>query len=279
MNNDKLPPIFIGSKALSFYSPSVRVNDIDILTEDKPKNVRSKTPGQLHIEYHWDPTFIPVIEEAQRLDNYIDEYLVPSLNHLFTIKLSHIPFNKLKWRRHLEQVWLMRDMRAQVDLSLYKELWKLWEIKFSSKKHINLDKNLDEFFNLGPNHMESHEALHQLVAYYTEPLHTQVRLDKDKALCNEGLFNALSGEDKIRLAVEEVLVISLERKVGIKQSYSALVMGMTKGFFNRFLIIWGDFILKEAEERLEYLKQSGILEGISVKSIGNIYVREPSLLS
>jgi len=52
------PPILIGSNALSFYLPSVKVNDIDILTEDKPRNIRSKEKGPLHIEYHWDSTFI-----------------------------------------------------------------------------------------------------------------------------------------------------------------------------------------------------------------------------
>lgn len=247
----KYPPVLIGSKALSYYIPETKVNDIDFLYPDKsfkPKDFNKK------VECHWDEEMSLIVERAIDLDIKVEGYLIAGLDDLYTLKISHMPFNKLKWERHLGQIWLMKNIGASIDRQLHSHLWGIWERRFSSKRHINFNKDVKSFFNIGPNHYEEHEKIHQKVMFYNQPLHYEIRKDKEKALCSEELFLGLNQEDRIKLAVEEVLVISIERRISIYNSFKKIVMGMCKGWFNVFLLEYGNEILNLAVKHYGLLK-------------------------
>ena len=79
-----------------------------------------------------------------------------------------------------------------------------------------------------------------------------IRKDQNSPLCDEKMFTELSFDDRIKTALEEIHVIATERilvhkNIPLKHArYKALkhlITSMTKGWFNRFLVVNFDHLM------------------------------------
>lgn len=222
--------------SLIFGSTAIKHHFPDYEKEPDDLDIIGKGTNKKGVEYHWTDSFEYIV--GNNKDNeYVDS------NFLYTIKCSHASWD-INWDKHMHDIVFLKDKGCVVDETLYKMLYKDWEL-LHGKKHVYFSKTNDEFFNKNVKREFDHDWLHEFVSFYDEPLHNAIRKRVDSPKCSRKLFEALSHSDRIKCALEEVYVIAIERFVlnGVRSpkhakylSLKKLITSMTKGWFNLFLI-------------------------------------------
>lgn len=235
-----------GSVAANHWISDFRnPKDIDILSS---VSVQSRTPSELAIETQWNSVADRIIE-CNAHSTFVD------LNMLYTIKVSHAAWD-IKWDKTIHDIAFLKKYGAKIEHSdILDALIAHWTIVHGSKK-VNLNQMNDSFFTRHVKRIVDHDELHAIVANGS-PMHERIRLNRDSPMCSVDLWNALSYDDQVKTSREEMMVIAIERYLtGIKQSdimialsksYRNLVLSMTRGWFNRFLIENRSEILSEKE--------------------------------
>lgn len=221
--------LIFGSSALKHWFPDYtsEPKDIDVLGYSVPEGFTATLP----IETLWAEPFRHVIE-----NNSDPLYVDPDF--LYTIKVSHMPWegrNK-KWGKHLKDVAFLKAKGCNLDKELHQTLLKLWSERFGSKEHIKFTKALPEFFNEAVAREFDHDWLHQQFAAGGTPAYKLILQNDETPLCSAGKFAKLPPNKQLHCALEEMFVISFERKVSLYSAYKALVTTMTKGWFNTYII-------------------------------------------
>ena len=219
--------LIFGSCAVKHWFPEFRIpNDLDILSKQD----------------YWISAFDYLSK------NQHNQYVDP--NFLYTIKISHAPWD-IHWDKTIKDILFLRDKGCELDLEFYTLLYKDWCFYHKDKK-IKLNVSNDKFFSDNVTRKFNHDQLHEFLCFYDRPLHERIRKHKNSPLCDEKLFVNLSFEDRIKTALEEIHVIATERylfnkSIPLKHAkYKALkhlITSMTKGWFNRFLIINFDHLM------------------------------------
>lgn len=229
--------LITGSVALKHWcSDFTRVpTDVDFLS---PVDVSSVKPSQLGIESHWYPVAQQIVDRNQD-STFVD------LNMLYTIKVSHAAWD-VKWDKTMFDIAFMKKHSARIEHEdIFNSLVKHWS-DVHGQKRVNLKMSNDQFFTDAVGRNIDHDALHRLVANGNAPMHTLIRSDMESPWCDFQLWNKLSYQDKIKTASEEICVIAIERYltgtqnsailIACSKAYKNLVLTMTSGWFNRFLI-------------------------------------------
>lgn len=194
--------LLIGSRAVKKYYPEVKLrrrekisqSDVDYLVREKPR-VSAEAE---------DFTEAPYI-----LDNYTFGD-VATLDELYTLKISHSEWEFKDWDKHIADAYAMRQAGASLVPELYAIAYKQWELK-KGKKNINLNKDKEEFFTSGVRRKYEHDSVHAAVAYNDDPMYMRILKDDAEVMTSAEKFKNLTEEEKIMLAQEEVMVLSLER--------------------------------------------------------------------
>ena len=179
------------------------------------------------------------------LDNNLHKNSIATPETLFTLKMSHIYWD-IWWDKTLYDIVYFQNKGLQINQELYNLLYKDWEKKYQTKK-IKMDKSNEEFFKDNVNRKYVHDDIHQSIAFYDKPLYEKVKTDLTKAALSKKLFDQLTKEDQIKLALEEINVVSLERflipsnfkirpKAARYKAIKQLVVSMSKGWFPKFII-------------------------------------------
>lgn len=247
--------LIFGSRAMQYWFPDCREpkRDIDIITPEKLKSSRE-------IEYHWCDSFQYVFDH-----NKDKVYVDPDF--LYTIKVSHAAWD-IHWEKTMFDIRFLQAKGCKLYQGLYEMLVKEWEVIHGDKKRVNLNKPNEYFFDDAVTRKYNHDQLHQHFKFYDEPLHTKIRLDLSKALPSKELWDKLSEDDKLKCALEEIMVIATERylfsecpipaKLAKYKAMKRLITSMTKGWFNLFLIVNFEQLLYYSNEhwkrKLEELK-------------------------
>lgn len=238
--------LITGSVAAKHWIADFRYpKDIDILSS---VYVKSQTPSELAIETQWNSVADRIIE-CNSHSTFVD------LNMLYTIKVSHAAWD-IKWDKTIHDVTFLKSRGAKIDHSdILDALIDHWTTVHGCKK-VNLNQMNDSFFTRHVKRIIDHDELHAIIANGS-PMHEKIRLDKDRPMCSVDLWNSLSYRDQVKTAREEMMVIAIERYLtGIKhsdimvalcKSYRNLVLSMTRGWFNLFLIENRSEILSDRE--------------------------------
>lgn len=226
--------LIYGSTALRRWFPDLprEPNDIDLLSPDTIAGA----------DTHWD----------NRLSKFIsnnEDMLYLDADKLLTLKISHLPW-ELKnnsWWKHLRDVTFMLKKGVQPDLSYLPTLHEIWSERYGSKKHINLNKPEAEFFTTKVKRYIPHEELHLRLT--PTPAYLQFKCS-DKVAFDSKKWATGKHEDKINCAVEESMVLALERNLtsGIN-GFKHLVTKCSTGDFNLFCILNAEDILNEIVNR------------------------------
>lgn len=230
--------LVFGSTALAYWVGGEVLgrlpSDLDLIAKTDLKS----EPGT--VEFHWDDAFQEVINRNKH-KLYVD------LNFLYTIKISHCPWEGKngKWVQHLKDIDLMRQHGATLDENLRGRLYKVWEKKFG-KKQVDFSRSNSEFFTEKVERKYDHDWLHEQLAYYDKPLHESIRESPESPMCSESLFNQLSEKDKLLTVFEELYVIAAERFVFVEnplptriaksKALKLLITSLSTGWWNTYAI-------------------------------------------
>ena len=226
-----MDPILVGSKYLcdnyDFYRKS---NDVDYVVDFLDDSLSKYDEFGTSIEYHENPVLIDFF----RLEGFDRK-----TEALFTLKLSHM-FWDIKWSKHLDDIKWFIDNKFEYIPSLYQDLVKQWKEIHGPRKEPDFSKSNSEFFYDKVKRDIGHDELHNIVKFYEVPLFEKIKKDLDKAQVYEDLFYKLSHEDRIKLVIEEMLVIGLERytEQEISQNSKLVCFKVLKILILRLLPEW-----------------------------------------
>jgi hypothetical protein len=213
---------------------------------------------------------------------------VADFDALFAIKDSHMiyPFKQKKhmktykkllatvggWRRdaklNIDRVDIDQELRDMSKLRR-KEVVKRFP-DLASK--VSLSMTNHDFFEQSESavgRMFHHDDLHQIVAYYDEPMFTRIKRDQSKARCEWDLFRDLPHGDKIKTIREEAMALALERvviprlakeqpirgDVAISIIMNRLMTHMSSGWFREYAIAHYEQIIDVDIDYIDRLMQ------------------------
>lgn len=226
--------ILIGSKAAKQWLPNFPREpvDIDYITDEEAEQYKG----------------FKLIQDKMRFLGNLPENrqeLVAPPEILYTLKISHVYYD-IWWDKTIYDIVWYKEQGFEVDEELLKVLAKDWEKKYGAKK-INTNISNEEFFMDNVKREYVHDNIHKAVAFYDEPLYRKVKKDLSKAALSKELFDNLDFKDKIKLCLEEINVVSLERflipkkfrmhpKTARYMACKQLITSMSKGWFPRFIV-------------------------------------------
>lgn len=249
--------ILIGSTALKHWFPDAREpKDIDFLS---PKTIET-THLCVRVENYWH-------EAAEYLiDKSINKtWLDPEL--LLSLKMSHFHWD-IHWEKTKFDILFLKSKGVEYDKEAYRLLLPIWT-KLHGEKKVNLNVSKSAFFTEHVKRQTEHDKLHELVKFTDRPWYEKLLQTSDKVLLSSDKFEALTEEEKLQTALEELLVIAIERARlestsknseimrAINFSYKLLVTRLTKGWFAEYLVDNIDKILIKGKDICTYkIKQT-----------------------
>jgi hypothetical protein len=148
------------------------------------------------------------------LEYFGDVDRTASMDELYTIKMSHIFWDLRNgtWEKHARDIMKMREEDVDLIPELYSILYAIWE-EVHGKKKANLSQMAKDFFADKVVRIYEHDSIHASVAYYDAPLYERILKDGEEVKVDKSKFDAMSYEDKLKLAREEIYATALERLV------------------------------------------------------------------
>lgn len=230
--------LIIGSTAAYHWYPDLRKpKDIDVITPGKYINASGDQPV---IDTQWH-------ELAERIISRSADPVFADPSLLYTLKVSHAYWNR-KFDQTLFDIKCFQDRGAVLYQDLHDALIPIWTRAHPPKK-LNMNMGAKDFFNDAVVRIYDHEELHELLAFYDRPLHEKLRPDMSLVKCSKERFEALSFDDQIKVALEEILVTAIERwrltqnsstsdkLKAVKLAHCKLCTTMAKGWFAQFNVV------------------------------------------
>lgn len=172
------------------------------------------------------------------------EGLVPSLEALYTLKVSHSFWN-IHWLKTMRDIEWFQKQEVEFIPALHDTLYAYWETRHGKKKaYLNVDN--EKFFTGSVRRKYVHDDIHYATCYYDEPMYRKLKKDLTKALISPRMFKELCHSDKLKLCREEAYVTALERfiipngtepKEAYRRSMNLLVTSMSRGWFPKFIVL------------------------------------------
>lgn len=231
--------LIVGSHALKALGVCNREpKDIDWWTNKDFSGMES-VEGRMDVL--WDERFAEFIPDT-------DDTQFATLDQMYTIKLSHSHWElpNGSWHKHIFDLITLQDAGAQLDMDLYKILYKVWEDMYG-KKVMNLDQDKTEFFDDAVRRTYDHDSLHESVAFGDRPIYEEILRDGASVDIDPRKLWGLPHSRIVQLFIEEICVTALERKV-IPQNYRGspgaaylwalrrTITSLTKGKSSRFIL-------------------------------------------
>lgn len=237
--------LLIGSRALAWHNPDFKFKpdaDWDIICREEEKEYLLHWAGEdKRIEFH----DYEHLNNSKFYDKEVDgepyRIHIASLGTLALIKRSHL-WRDYKWDKHITQyhkfiqtlpyAYSTEDLEERIKLT--KEAYPQAQPK--------LNKTNEDFFDDAVEKIYDHDAIHELAAYYEEPLYVRLKDDQSSAWCKKELWDNLSHYDQLKCVAEETYVIATERflvrnnwKYPYKQAYfdalKKVCTTLTSGYF------------------------------------------------
>lgn len=229
--------MIIGSHALKALGVCNRVpKDMDVWTDQEIDGLTAE-----RMDVFWHPRLAEIVPETS-------EWSYPSLDLMYTMKLSHSHWElpNGSWHKHIYDMRMLKSAGAQLDMGLYRVLYKVWE-ETHGKKVMNLDQDKSEFFDDAVRRTYDHDSLHESVAFGDRPIYGEILKDGASVDIDSKKLWALPHERVVQLFIEEICVTALERIV-IPRNYQTssgaaylwalrrTITSLTKGKSSRFIL-------------------------------------------
>lgn len=191
---------------------------------------------------------------------HVKEGLLPPLDVLLTLKLSHlhIPRRKGLWVKHASDVYHLMNMGVNIDKRLYNALRVFWSHHFNEKELkavIKLEGDNKTFFKTPFN--QHHDEIHERFKLGQYPAYQGFLKEGEKVKVSKSKFDNLTYEIQLNSVVEECMVTAFERQLSIPwQGLEKLTTELSKGWWNQF--IFEHF--KDVVDKLLTLRESFFIE-------------------
>ena len=195
--------IIIGSRAAKYWLGDKfkrEPQDWDYFTDIEEKFIAPEND---------DATFLPknIFDLLKKRTTFFNEnFVVPDLDSLYTIKLSHLGWD-IQWDKHWSDLWLFKANGAKLIPKLFDKLYKFWQKKHKNKPYLSLYKTKDKFFDDFVPHKYDHDYLHELVAHPYLPKYKLVLLEGQEVAIDKNKFDKLSLSSQVKMFREEVAEI------------------------------------------------------------------------
>lgn len=184
---------------------------------------------------------------SQEIFDALEGINYASLNDLYTIKVSHLPWPIFFWK-HANDALFLKKQGARLNETLYELLKEHWRVIHGTKTQLSLYKNKQEFFDDAVPKKYDHDMLHELVAFPDVPVYTTVLKEGHTVFTDKEKFLALSFDNKVKMMREEMNVIMCERwllhhhisaRITLPQAWRMSVektaTALTKGIYSEFI--------------------------------------------
>jgi hypothetical protein len=227
----------IGSNALNFWFPSVfrTPKDLDFFVPESHKHL-VKDIGDGHVI----PDELYNVLKSTKLDGYVTP------DHLLSLKLSHIEWD-IFWFKHIRDIVALKYLGFKPDENVVKAFKDYWKKTKGYKTRLSLMKDKEDFFNDAVVKTYDHDWLHEVVAHPDVPMYTKCVDDGQEVMISKEKFMKLDKSQQLRMFLEEIMVISLERWVipsnfkihpfiAYKWALQKTVTNLTKNWASEFII-------------------------------------------
>lgn len=282
----------IGSTALNFWFTlkSRKPKDLDFFIPESHKHP-IKDIGDGHVI----PDALYDMLECTTLDG---SYVNP--DHLLSLKLSHIEWD-IFWFKHIKDIMFLKNMGYKPNANVVKAFKDYWKKTKGYKTRLSLMKDKEEFFNDAVVKTYDHDWLHEVVAYPDVPMYTKCVDDNQEVMISKEKFMKLDKNQQLRMFLEEIMVISLERWVipsnfkihpfiAYKWALQKTVTNLTKNWASEFIIdniefYWNnndfsyvDNLLNMTGDDFQMIKKSSEIVRQLQKQILNKIIHEHGML-
>lgn len=243
--------MIFGSTAVKHFYPEFRnPNDLDLM--DKNENITRE------VQKYWVPTFEEIISISKN-----KEFLDPEL--VLTIKASHANWN-IHWDKTMSDILFLKNKGNKINVKIYKKLIKDWT-KVHGRMAASLKgKDSKTFFEDSVKRKYVHDDIHEVMAFYDEPLYKKILKNGDKSVeCCQKKFDILDECDKVKLVKEEIYVTALERFIipndynfsagsAYKKSLKKFITTMSSGWISLWMIDNFNLIYSDSGEYIKKFK-------------------------
>lgn len=231
--------IIIGSTAAKKHFPDFREpKDLDVLERpEKQAALKASHKGERRLECYYYGT------SSDYLLDKGEEYASPE--QLYTLKAAHFKFD-VHWEKTASDIIFFQRKGVKLDEELYRLAFADFKALYGKRWASLKGKDSKTFFMDAVKRKYVHDSVHETVKYYERPLYESI-LTGEGVQCSKEKFEALSHEDQIKLAKEEIFATALERflvpsefKFSANRAYwlslKKFVTTMSSGFMSKFLI-------------------------------------------
>lgn len=238
--------MIIGSRALHYWCPDFKIHqDTDWDLVSTPLDLIGKIDYHIPSEYDMEEA-IDKFSTTEYVDVQGYKFSVCSLEGLAAIKRSHLCIDR-HWNKHITQYHrhlVLHNNGQHLDFIKKRQQSSLTAAKITNPK---LTKNNTDFFKDAVTRKYDHDSIHEMVAFYSEPLYTKLKNNTEIAHCEKILWDQLSYQDKCRCVAEEATVIAIERfmvpstwthfpKLAYLKAIQKVCTTLTSGWFRDFAI-------------------------------------------
>ena len=176
----------------------------------------------------------------------IHEGIIPSLNFLYMLKMSHrFLRNSPHFLKTMKDIHLMRQNGAFIEYSL-KTLYKARQKETYNYGHPKLNQNKMDFFKGdGVKYVYDHDSIHEAIKVHERPAYTYFKKDNEEVSCSKALFEACDRSIQLAATYEESCVLAIERSLvpfpGVmtpQKAFETALMkvctSITSGWFREF---------------------------------------------
>lgn len=237
--------LLIGSRALAYWDLDFKLKedaDWDIICKEEEKDYILSWAGKdKRVEFHnYEHLNNGRLDDLETLGRPHDLHIA-SLGTLALIKRSHL-WRDYKWDKHITQYHKhMLKFSFGYRKEFLEERIKLTKEAYPQGQP-SLMKTNEDFFDDAVAKVYDHDAIHELAAYYKEPLYLKLKRDFSKAWCEADLWDNLSHNDQLKCVAEETYVIATERflvrknwdypyKLAYLEALKKVCTTLTSGYF------------------------------------------------
>lgn len=220
--------------------------DFDVLTESELTD-DEKSNFKIHydtnkVDFHVIPPIWNLLSSWKPNFHKYPHSKIPNIQNIFfTLKASHVPFDKIWKDKTFYDLQLMNVEGCQVMEPLFFELYDYWTVKFGDKWRADFTKESADFFNDAVSRENLHDELHKSVAYYEVPAFKYLQEPEQTTVwvCPEK-FKQVTEHIRQRVVIEEAQALALERFIlpdKIKNKHIAYTK-MLKALVDRLCPKW-----------------------------------------
>ncbi len=229
-SGDKDTDVLLGTPPVNYLDSPDLSKDKDVLAHFKSM-YGSKT--ELH---HIPDLYISIMSTK-----YIDIAEVTLKNIYFTLKASHVPWDKIHQEKTFYDLYLMSERGCKIVPNLYYKLNNYWTDKFGPKWRADFTKESSDFFDDAVSREHVHDELHEKVKFFEKPAFKYLQEEGQTTVyVDETKFYNATEDLRRAVIIEEARVLAIERFLGpgFKRNEYICYRHFIKALVERMAPLW-----------------------------------------